>query len=118
MATETLTLADFTLNAPSSVTKTFTGKSHVWDSWVASCTGGGDFDSDLTVFGVAYDGPFESRDFQETGTGDPASLDFYFEVNGHDGQTADIWNFQIVGTYTPTTTNNHAKKSALAMSGH
>ena len=118
MATETLTLADFTLNVPSSVTKTFTGKSHVWDSWVASCTGGGDFTGDLEVFGALYGGPFESQDFQQTGTGDPASLDFYFEVSGYAGETATIQSFQIVGTYTPTTTNNHAKKSALAMSGH
>lgn len=120
MSTETLTLADFQLAAyGDDVVKTFTGKAHTWDSWVASALLNGESQhSSLTALGQTSAGSWQNVEIQQSGTGDPSSLDFEFVYTDSDGYALTVSNFQIVGTYSGVTTNNHAKKSALAMSGH
>jgi hypothetical protein len=120
MATETLTLARFTLAADGdNVVKTFTGKAHTWDSWVASCslTGTGGFFDSLNALGQMTYGPWSGTEIHQSGTGDPSSLAFEFVYVDSDHATLAVSNFKIIGTYS-VTSSNHAKKSALAMSGH
>lgn len=118
MATETLTLADFWLaESGENVTKTFTGKTHTWDSWVASCLLNGEYDGSLTALGQTTNGPWENVEIQQSGTGDPSSLDFEFAYVDSHNEFLGVSNFQIVGTYSATS-SNHGKKSILAMSGH
>jgi hypothetical protein len=138
MATEILSLADFTVSTGTDggtgdfVQKAFTGKTQIWSSWQLDGTiTQPEYDIStgtisLNLNGTDLTSVFDADDFyggfafSRTGSGDLSGLllELSYTTTGSAEKIATLSSVTITGTYTPAAANNHAKKSALAMSGH